>query len=206
MYKGEKFNSISHLIGFMLSVAALVVLVVFSALKGDVFKVVSFAIYGGTLVILYGFSTLYHSIRHAKAKKVLQKFDHISIYLLIAGSYTPFALVSMRGAWGWSIFGVVWGLCVFGIVQELFQKSEKRILSLVIYVLMGWLVVVAIKPLVASLATGGVVLLVLGGLFYTGGIYFFINDERVRHYHGIWHLFVLAGSICHFFTFLFFVL
>lgn len=205
MYKGERFNSITHLIGFMLSVAALVILVVFSALKGDVFKVVSFSIYGGTLVILYAFSTLYHSIRHQKAKKILRKFDHISIYLLIAGSYTPFALISLRGAWGWSIFGVIWGLCIFGIAQEFFQKNEKRILSLIIYFLMGWLVVIATKPLIASLDTNGLILLTLGGIFYTSGIYFYLNDEKVPCFHGIWHLFVLAGSAFHFFTFLFFV-
>ena len=205
MRKGEYFNSITHLIGFLLSIVALVVLVVFAALKGDPWKIVSFSIYGATLIILYGISTAYHSVQ-GKKKKLLQRLDHISIYLLIAGSYTPFTLVSMRGAWGWSIFGVIWGLAIFGIIQEFFQKNEKRILSLVIYILMGWLILIAIKPLISSLPTGGLIWLVFGGVFYTGGVYFYINDERIRHFHGIWHLFVLAGSICHFFTMAFYVL
>jgi len=205
MQKGEKFNAISHLVGFLLAIAALVVLVVFASLKGDVWKIVSFSIYGATLTILYGISTVYHSIS-GRRKKLLQRLDHLSIYLLIAGSYTPFTLVSMRGGWGWSIFGVVWGLAVFGIVQEFFAKSEKRILSLVIYIIMGWLIVIALKPLIGSMPFGGIFWLAMGGLFYTGGVYFFINDERVRHFHGVWHIFVMLGSISHFFAMAFYVL
>ncbi|MDR3345830.1 MAG: hemolysin III family protein [Campylobacteraceae bacterium] len=205
MQKGEKFNAISHLVGFLLAIAALVVLVVFASLKGDAWKIVSFSIYGATLTILYGISTVYHSIS-GRRKKLLQRLDHLSIYLLIAGSYTPFTLVSMRGGWGWSIFGVVWGLAVFGIVQEFFTKSEKRILSLVIYIIMGWLIVIALKPLISYMPAGGIFWLAMGGLFYTGGVYFFINDERVRHFHGVWHIFVMLGSISHFFTMAFYVL
>lgn len=204
MQKGEKFNSITHLIGFLLSVAAICVLVVMASIKGDPWKIVSFSIYGTTLVLLYATSFVYHSIK-GRRKMLMQKLDHLSIYLLIAGSYTPFTLVSLRGSWGWTIFGIVWGLAIFGMIQDILVKSEKRILSLIIYVLMGWIIIIAIKPLLFSLPIGGVIWLTIGGLFYTGGVYFFMNDERVRHYHGIWHLFVLAGSICHFFTFVFYV-
>jgi hemolysin III len=201
----ELFNSLTHIVGFLLSIAALVVLVVLASLDGNVWKIVSFSIYGATLIILYGISTIYHGIR-GRGKKVFQKLDHISIYLLIAGSYTPFTLVSMRGGWGWSIFGVIWGLAVFGIAQEFVVKSQKRILSLVIYIVMGWLILIAVVPLVKSLPTGGLIWLVAGGLFYTGGVYFFVNDEKVRHFHGIWHIFVMAGSVSHFFTMAFYVL
>lgn len=201
----ELFNSLTHIVGFLLSIAALVVLVVLASLEGNVWKIVSFSIYGATLIILYGISTLYHSVR-GRSKKIFQKLDHISIYLLIAGSYTPFTLVSMRGGWGWSIFGVIWGLAIFGIAQEFFVRSQKRILSLAIYIIMGWLILIAIVPLVRSLPTGGLIWLVAGGLFYTGGVYFFINDEKIKHFHGIWHIFVMAGSISHFFTMAFYVL
>jgi hemolysin III len=205
MQKGERFNSITHLIGFVLSIAALGVLVVLASLKGDAWKIVSFSIYGATLVILYGISTLYHSIS-GRRKRFFQKLDYISIYLLIAGSYTPFTLVSIRGAWGWSIFGAVWGLAVIGIIQEIFTTSTKRYLSLAIYILMGWIVLFAIYPIWKAFPIDGLGLLALGGLFYTGGVYFFLNDERVRHFHGIWHIFVMLGSICHFFTMAFYVL
>ncbi|MDR0762214.1 MAG: hemolysin III family protein [Campylobacteraceae bacterium] len=201
----ELFNSLTHIVGFLFSIAALVVLVVLASLEGNVWKIVSFSIYGATLIILYGISTLYHSVK-GRRKKLFQRLDHISIYLLIAGSYTPFTLVSMRGGWGWSIFGVIWGLAIFGIVQEFFVKNPKRILSLIIYIVMGWLILVAVVPLIKSLPAGGLAWLVIGGLFYTGGVYFFINDEKIRHFHGIWHLFVMAGSISHFFTIAFYVL
>ncbi|MDR1461004.1 MAG: hemolysin III family protein [Campylobacteraceae bacterium] len=205
MRKGEKFNTITHLLGFLLSITALVVLVVFASMQGNAWKIVSFSIYGATLVILYGISTVYHSIA-GRRKKLMQKLDHLSIYLLIAGSYTPFTLVSMRGGWGWSIFGVIWGLAIFGIIQEFFTKSQKRILSLIIYIIMGWLILIAVVPLIKSLPIGGLVWLIIGGLFYTGGVYFFVNDEKVRHFHGVWHIFVIAGSVSHFFTMAFYVL
>jgi hemolysin III len=154
------------------------------------------AIYGVTLVLLYSASTIYHSVR-GRLKKPLQKLDHLSIYLLIAGSYTPFCLVTLRGPWGWSLFGTVWGLAVIGMLQEIKPRSEARVLSLVIYALMGWIVLVAIKPLLASLGFAGFVWLASGGVLYTVGIYFFANDDRF-HWHGIWHLFVMAGSLLHF--------
>lgn len=198
MYRGERFNSITHLAGTAFSIAGLVILLVLASLQGDPWKIVSFSIYGAMLVLLYGFSTIYHSIAHKSAKAVLQKFDHCAIYLLIAGTYTPYALVTLRGAWGWTLFGIVWGLALFGIVQELTLGRRTRILSMILYVVMGWMVLIAIKPLIAALPTGGIVWLAAGGLVYSIGIYFFLNDEKYPHYHGIWHLFVLGGSVCHF--------
>ncbi len=204
MYYGEKFNSITHLVGASLALVGTTVLIFIAARLGDPWKIVSFSVYGGMLVVLYVFSTLYHSVR-GRAKSILQKFDHFSIYLLIAGSYTPFALVSLRGPWGWSLFGVVWGLALFGIVQEIWFAKGARVLSLVIYVLMGWLAVIAASPLWAALTPAGFAWLVAGGAFYTVGIIFYATDHKLRHGHGVWHLFVLAGSICHFLTVLFYV-
>lgn len=196
MYYGEKFNAITHLGGAVLALAGAVLLIVFAALQGDAWKIVSVSIYGFTLVSLYSLSTLYHSLR-GRAKFVLQKLDHRSIYLLIAGSYTPFCLVTLRGAWGWSLFGVVWGLAVLGGLQE-FWSNKARILSVVIYLLMGWVVVVALVPLYRALGSAGFAWLVAGGLCYTVGIVFYAIDERVPWAHGVWHLFVLAGSAAHF--------
>ncbi|MFZ3129503.1 MAG: hemolysin III family protein [Rhodoferax sp.] len=204
MYHGERFNSISHLVGAGLALSGTAVLVGLAARLGDPWKIVSFSIYGTMLVALYLFSTLYHSVR-GRAKDVLRKFDHCSIYLLIAGSYTPFALVSLRGPWGWSLLGVVWGLALLGIVQEIWFAKGARVLSLVIYVLMGWLALVAVSPLWDALTPLGFAWLAAGGVFYTVGIAFYATDHKVRHGHGVWHLFVLAGSSCHFFTVLFFV-
>lgn len=204
MYHGERFNSISHLLGAGLSVSGAVILVVVAAQGGDPWKIISFSIYGAMLVALYVSSTLYHSLR-GRAKAVLQKFDHCSIYLLIAGTYTPFAMVSLRGVWGWSILGAVWALAVFGIVQEIWFAKGARVLSLVIYLLMGWLAVVAVVPLWRALTPIGFVWLAAGGVLYTVGIAFYVADQRIRHGHGLWHLFVLAGSACHFYTVLAFV-
>ncbi|MCW8986586.1 MAG: hemolysin III family protein [Gammaproteobacteria bacterium] len=197
MYEGERFNSISHLIGAALSLVGLIVLVVFAAQKGDPWKIVSFSIYGATLFLLYAASTLYHSWR-APAKAFLQKIDHIAIYLLIAGTYTPFTLITLRGPWGWSLFGVVWGLAITGIVLDSLHRNGKRTLQLIIYILMGWMIVIAMYPLTQNLENGGIFFLTLGGLFYTGGIGFYVYDKKLRHGHGIWHLFVLAGSISHY--------
>jgi len=198
MHVGERFNSISHLVGAILSVAGLSTLVTIGALHGDAYKVVSFSIYGAMLCLLYAISTLYHSVRSPRLKAILQKCDHSAIYLLIAGSYTPFTLVTLRGPWGWSLFGVSWGLAALGIAQELTLGRRTRIVSMLLYVLMGWLALVAIRPLIHALPTGGTAWLLIGGIIYSAGIYFFINDERIRHGHGIWHLFVLAGSLCQF--------
>jgi len=201
---GERFNSISHLIGAAAALAGLVILVVSASLQGDVWKIVSFSIYGTTLLLLYAFSALYHSLS-GKAKDVLQKFDHHAIYLLIAGTYTPFTLVTLRGAWGWSIFGVIWGLAVLGIVIDSLPQRGRRVLPVVIYLFMGWLVLMALKPLLRALPLPGFALLLLGGLFYTAGVIFYALDKKVRHFHGIWHLFVLAGSVSHYFAVLLYV-
>jgi hemolysin III len=199
MYAGERFNSISHLAGAALALAGTAVLVVSAAQVGDPWKIVSFSIYGAMLVAMYVFSTLYHSVR-GRAKNVLRKFDHCAIYLMIAGSYTPFALVSLRGAWGWSLLGSVWALAVLGIAQEVWLAKGGRVLSLIIYVVMGWLALVAISPLWLALEPAGFAWLVTGGALYTVGMLFYAADGKCRHGHGVWHLFVLGGSACHFFT------
>jgi len=205
MYHGERFNGISHLIGAALALVGLVVLVVFASLQGDPWKIVSFSIYGTSLFLLYAMSTLYHSLR-GRAKQVFQKLDHVAIYLLIAGSYTPFTLVTLRGVWGWTLFVIIWGLAIIGIVVDSRHKDGSRALQMVIYLLMGWLVVVAMYPLIQALPTGALALLVLGGVFYTSGIIFYALDNRMKHAHGIWHLFVLAGSISHFLVMLLYIL
>jgi hemolysin III len=205
MYPGERFNALTHLVAAALVLPGAVVLVVLSALGGDPWKVVSVSVYGVALVLLFVFSTLYHSLR-GRAKDVLRKFDHQSIYLLIAGSYTPFCLVTLRGAWGWSLFGVVWGLAALGSLQELRPRSDARILSLVIYVVMGWLVLVALVPLMHALGSAGFAWVAAGGAFYTVGIVFYALDTRVTHAHGVWHLFVIAGSGAHYLAILRYVL
>jgi len=197
MYYGERFNSITHTVGAALAAAGGIVLIVLAARSGDPWKVVSFSIFAATLFGLYLVSTLYHSLR-GRAKDVLRQMDYCAIYLLIAGTYTPFTLVSLRGPWGWSLFGVVWGLALVGIVQELWFAKGKRILSLVIYVAMGWVGVIGASPLIAALGLDGVLWIAGGGLVYTVGIAFFVTDHKWRHGHGVWHLFVLGGSACHF--------
>lgn len=197
MYYGERFNSLTHLVGAVLALAGAVVLVVIAALDGDPWKVVSVAIYGLTLVSLYSFSVLYHSLR-GRAKNVFRRMDHFAIYLLIAGSYTPFCLVTLRGPWGWSLFGAVWALALLGSLQELRPRSEPRILSVVIYIVMGWAALAALIPLVEALGAEGFAWVAAGGLFYTVGIVFYALDARLRHAHGVWHLFVIAGSLAHY--------
>jgi len=204
MVAGERFNSISHLVGAVLAVAAAALLITGASLKGDPSRIVGFSVYGAMLVALYTASTLYHALR-GRAKAVFQKLDHCSIYLLIAGSYTPFALVSLKGPWGWSLLGVVWSLAALGIAQEIWLARGARVLSLVIYVLMGWLALVAVVPLWQALGPAGFAWLAAGGALYTGGIVFYVADQKLRHSHGIWHLFVLGGSTCHFFTLLLYV-
>lgn len=201
MYYGERFNSISHLAGAGLAAVGAVLLIVLGAQAGDPWKIVGFSIYGAMLLFLYLASTLYHSLR-GRAKRIWCKFDHCSIYLLIAGSYTPFALVSLRGAWGWTLFGVVWGLALLGIVQEIWLARGKRVFSMLLYVLMGWLAIIALFPLMEALGRDGFLWLLAGGVAYTAGILFYANDSRWRHAHGIWHLFVLAGSGIHYVTML----
>jgi hemolysin III len=204
--KGEEIaNSITHGIGAGLSIAALTILVVFASLKGDAWRIVSFSIYGACLTILYSASTLYHSFRSEKVKRFFQIIDHASIYLLIAGTYTPFTLVLLRGGWGWSLFGVIWGLALLGVIFKIFFISRFEILSTLVYLLMGWLIVIAFKPAVESIPQGGLYWLLAGGISYTLGVVFFLW-EKIKYHHAIWHLFVLGGSVCHFFAILLYVL
>jgi len=204
MYYGERLNSYTHLAGTVLATIGTAVLVALAARSGDAWKITGCSIYGAALLLLYGASTLYHSV-HGRAKTFLRKLDHCSIYLLIAGTYTPFALVTLRGPWGWTLFGLAWGLAAVGIAQEfVFGKGTRR-LSIVIYIVMGWMAVVALRPLAAGLGAPGLAWLLAGGLLYSGGIVFYLFDERVRHFHGVWHLFVLGGSAAHFIAIAFYV-
>lgn len=197
MYIGERFNSYTHLVGTLLSAIGFVFLIYLAITQGDPWKITSFAIYGATLVILYTFSTLYHSVQ-GKLKRIFQKLDHVSIYLLIAGTYTPFTLVTLRGDLGWTMFAVIWGLATLGIIIDLIPSKGHRIFPLIIYLLMGWLVILILDPLINSLPAAGFYWLVGGGMFYTFGVIFYILDSQHRFSHGIWHLFVLAGSLSHF--------
>lgn len=184
----------------LFAVAGASVLITLAAVQGDLLKIVGTSIYGAMLILLYGVSTLYHSIPGARPKAILQKLDHISIYLFIAGSYTPFTLVALKGDVGWWIFGIIWSLAAIGIACEFTLAKITRIPSLLIYLFMGWLIIFAIKDLMLALAFPGVVLLAVGGIFYTVGVFFFVLDEKFKHFHGIWHLFVMGGSIFQFFS------
>lgn len=201
----EIANAITHGIGAALSVAALVLLIVFSSLEGTVWHVVSFTIYGATMLLLYMSSTLVHSFKEGKAKDVFEFLDHSSIYLFIAGTYTPFLLVAVRGSLGWSLFGIIWGIAIFGCVFKAFFVKRFLFMSTVFYIAMGWLIVIAWNPLTAVVASQGINLLVGGGLLYTLGTIFYVWRGFPFH-HAIWHLFVLAGSILHFFAVLFYLL
>lgn len=197
--KEEIVNAITHGIGACLSIAALVILIVLASLKGTVWHIVSFSIYGAMLVILYMGSTLYHSLTNKRAKRLFRKFDHMSIFLLIAGTYTPYCLTVLRGYLGWTIFGVVWGCTILGVALKAFYIGKREVLSTLLYIVMGWLIIIAIKRLYLLMPLSGFIFLVLGGIAYTLGTYFFIKDKMVYN-HGIWHLFVMAGSIFHFFS------
>lgn len=198
--KEEIANAITHGIGALLATAALVVLVVAASWYGTVWHVVGFAIYGATKVILYLSSTLYHSLTHARAKSLFRKFDHMSIFLLIAGTYTPFCLTVLSGWLGWTIFGIVWACAIAGIVLKTFFTGKHERLSTFIYIAMGWLILPAIKPLYDAVPAETFIFLMVGGAFYTMGTYFFLKDLRKKYYHSIWHIFVLAGSVAHFFS------
>lgn len=202
--KGERFNTYTHLVGAIAALSGMIVLIVLASLQGDAYKIVSVTIYGTSLFVLYTSSTLYHAVS-GKLKSVFQRIDHLAIYLLIAGTYTPFMLVTLNDIWGWSVFGAIWFLAIAGITQEFILGKNKK-LSIVIYVLMGWLVMIVISPLVDALSMAGFWWLLAGGLFYTSGVIFYAFDKKVPHFHGVWHLFVLAGSISHYITIAFFVL
>ncbi|MBI1293519.1 hemolysin III family protein [bacterium] len=203
---GEEIaNSVTHGLGVVLSIAGLAILTAFASLYGSVWHVVSSSIYGATQILLYVASTLYHSIPLPRAKAVLRVFDHSAIFLLIAGTYTPFALVNLRGPWGWTILVVVWSMAIAGIALQGVLIKQKALITALPYVGMGWVMVVGIKPLLASVAPGGLILLLAGGLAYTGGVFFYVW-KRLPYHHAIWHLFVLAGSACHYFAVLFYVI
>ena len=201
----EIWHSITHGVGLFLSIVGLVVLVSFATLGGSKIAIVSSAIYGASLVVMYGSSTLYHAITHKEIKTLFQTFDHASIYVLIAGTYTPLTLVTLSGVWGYSLALVVWSIAIFGIYMKFKYPSRFETLSLVLYLVMGWSVVVALKPLSAVFDSEGFYLLIAGGLAYTFGVYYYVNDSR-NFYHAIWHVFVLAGSIFHFFMTLLYVI
>jgi len=201
----EIANSITHGIGLLLSIVGLVILVVSASVHGDIWRVVCFSVYGGALIILYTASTLYHSFPMGRTKYILKIIDHSAIYILIAGSYTPFALISLRGAWGWTLFGVIWALALAGIVFKMFFVKRLLVLSTITYLIMGWLALIAVRPIINNIPFRGIVWLIAGGLFYTLGIIFHFFNKLPFH-HAIWHLFVLSGSICHYFAILFYVL
>lgn len=203
---GEEIaHSITHGVGALLSIAGLAVLVTLSAMYGDAWHIVSSSIYGFTLILLYSASTLYHAVTNPDLKEVLQKVDHAVIFLLIAGTYTPFTLVSLRGPWGWSLFGLVWGIALAGLVMELAVNNRRKWISISLYLGLGWVIVIAAKPLMSSVATGGLVLLLLGGLCYTFGVIFYAW-KKLAYHHAIWHVFVMGGSALHFFAILFYVI
>lgn len=201
----EILNSATHAIGAALGVAALVILVVMATQQGSAIKVVGSAIFGVSLIIMYSASALYHAVRQPFWKRLYKIVDHSSIYLLIAGTYTPVLLVVLEGAWGWSLFGVIWGFAAIGLVFKLFATGKFEIISTVAYVCMGWLAIIAIKPLYDALPLPGLIWLFAGGLSYTLGVVFYAWDQ-LRFGHAIWHLFVLGGSICHFFLILLYVI
>lgn len=203
--KEEILNVISHGIGFLLSVAALVLLVVFASIDGSVWHIVSYSIYGTSLVVLYLASTLFHWSKKPSRRLKLNVFDHASIYVLIAGTYTPLMLVTLRGPWGWSLFGVVWGMAILGIVLKLFFTGRYNKISTMAYLVMGWVVVIALKSLIANLNTPGLIWLAIGGVSYSVGAVFYLLN-KIPYNHAIFHLFVLGGSIAHFVTIFWYVL
>ena len=201
----EVANSVTHGLGLLASLVGAVVLVSLTIEQGEVWHVASAAIYGATLVALYAASTLYHALKGTRARNVLRVLDHCAIYLLIAGTYTPITLVSLRGGWGWTLFGLAWGLAAAGIVFKILAAGRFAILSTVAYVLMGWLCIVALKPMFVLLSPGALALLGAGGVLYTAGIVFY-HSKRVPYSHAVWHLFVIAGSVCHYLAIALYVL
>jgi hemolysin III len=204
--RGEEVaNWVTHGIGLIFSVVALTLLIVFSSRRGDTWHVVSFTVFGLTLLLLYTASTIYHAFRGQRIRQLLQRFDHAAIFLLIAGTYTPFLLTNLRGPWGWSLFGVIWGLCGAGAVFKLLFGDRYPLASTIAYLFAGWLVVVAVHPLLLHVPAGGLWLLLAGGLCYTGGVVFYLW-HRLRFHHAVWHVCVLGGSACHFLAVLLFLL
>lgn len=200
----EIFHSITHGIGTGLSIAGLVILVVLAVLNGDIYQIIGFTIFGASLVLLYLSSTLYHGIQQPRAKRVFKVFDHSAIYLLIAGSYTPFLLVGIRGTTGWVLLVVVWMIALIGITMKVLFIDRFHVLSVIIYLAMGWLCVFAFREMIFSIPIGGIIWLAAGGILYTVGVIFYAMQKR-PYMHAVWHFFVLGGSICHYFAVLFFL-
>lgn len=199
MPREEIANTVSHGLGLVLALAAVPILVLSAMRAGDVRFLIGVCVFGATMVLLYLASTLYHSLTHDAAKQLFRLFDHTAIFLLIAGTYTPFALGVLRGPWGWSLLAAVWTLALIGITLKIIARTRHSRISIVLYVLMGWLAVVAIKPILALIPVPGILLIFAGGIAYTGGLAFFAA-HRIRYHHFIWHLCVIAGTICHFFA------
>jgi len=197
MDRHETFNSISHLVGAVAALIGAVVLVVAASIDGDARKIVSFSIYGVTLFLLYLMSTLYHGAQ-GRPRRVFKIFDHQAIYLLIAGTYTPFALTTLRDATGWWLFGAIWTVALIGITLEALPRKAPRVLAVGLYLAMGWMCVIAIDPLIEKLSRGGFYWLLAGGILYTSGVVFYALGRRIAWAHGVWHMFVLAGSACHY--------
>ena len=195
----EIANTISHGLGLVLAVVAVPVLVLSAMREGSARTIVGVSVFGGTVVLLYLASTLYHSLTHEAAKRLFRLFDHTAIFLLIAGTYTPFALGVLRGPWGWSLLAAIWTLAFVGITLKINSRTRHSRISIVLYVIMGWLAVVAIKPILLLVPVPGILLILAGGIAYTGGLAFFAA-QRIRYNHFIWHLFVIAGTVCHFFA------
>jgi len=205
IHLNELVNSITHGIGALLSLIGLTIMVIIASLHYDTWHIVSFSIFGLSMTILYTASTLYHSAVKEKVKSVFQKLDHTAIYILIAGTYTPFTLITLKGTLGWTLFGVIWGMAFSGIIFQFFFRLEKlKFISALVYLIMGWMVVIAVKPLIAALPFGGLMWLLAGGFFYSFGVVFYLW-RKIPFSHGIWHLFVLGGTICHFFSILLYV-
>ncbi len=198
---GEEIaNSVSHGIGAVLALAAAPVLIVQAARRGDALSIAGVAVFGACVFLLYLSSTLYHALPRNRAKRIFRIIDHSAIFLLIAGTYTPFTLGAMRGAWGWTLLGAIWGLAVFGIALKGIAGVRYPVLSTTLYIVMGWLAIIAIRPLWLRVPVNGWIWLLAGGLAYTAGVAFYATDQRVRYGHFVWHLFVLAGTVCHFFA------
>ena len=200
----EILNAATHGFGILLSIVGLVVLVAFASIDGSAILITSCAVFGGTLIFAYSSSTLYHAITNEKAKQIFRQFDHAAIYLLIAGTYTPIVLVLLDGTWGWTIFTIIWTTAIVGVVLKFVYPHRFKKFSVALYLIMGWFVIIAIKDLMQSMDSGGLWLMLIGGLFYSFGVIFYVW-KSLPYNHAIWHLFVLAGSISHYFMVLFYV-
>lgn len=201
----ELFNSISHGVGVLLGIAALVLLIVFAAISGNGYSLAAGLVYGISLILLYSMSMVYHIVQNEKGKAVMRIFDHCSIFVLIAGTYTPYLLVTLDKTLGWIMFGIIWGMAVMGILLNSINLEKFKVFSLICYIVMGWAIIFTIKPIIQNIPPMGVLLLLLGGIIYTVGIIFYIM-KKYKYMHSVWHLFVLLGSVCHYLSILLYVI